>query len=147
MAVKVSHIRSCSLASSIFHSKFNVIFSIKVICKCRCCLLRLLGKSFNVSVCLHSARCEWHPSYTCVSDNSYQYDFFQILLARLLDQETNSREASQACGAAAGWCPPWLPCPGRGWCSVWDSQRECSSLTHLRRKELIPVELSLTSGE
>lgn len=43
-----------------------------------------VGKSLNVSICLHFTYHKLHPSYTSVFDRSYQYSFFKTLLAHLL---------------------------------------------------------------
>ena len=91
---------SCFLVSASFHSKLDVIFCIKVICKC--CLLWLLGESLHVSIILHPACHKEYPSYTSISDNSYQCNCFQILPAHLVGQETSSRKALQGWGTAAG---------------------------------------------
>lgn len=88
------------------------------------CLLRLLGKSLNVSISPSPACGERHPSYAAIS-NSQPCDFLQILLTHLLGQETSSRKALQGL-----WSKSWkvaLP----GWCSCFTggSQGECLSLT------------------
>ena len=107
MAVNVSRIHSCFLVSAPFHSKFDVIF----LCKS---YLQMSTQAFggaplHVSISLHPACHEECPSYTSISDNSYQYNCFQILLARLVGQETSSRKALRGQGSSS-WFVSRLGC-------------------------------------
>lgn len=49
-------------------------------------------KTSNVSICLLFPYNELHPNHTSVSDHSYQYRFFKILLGHLLGGETSLRQ-------------------------------------------------------
>lgn len=93
--------------SYIFPSKFDVVFSMKFFCECS--LRRLVSKSSNVSICLHFICHELHPCYTSLSDTSYQYDCFKILLAHHLGRESGVGSSL----ARLVEQPPLVPCVGR----------------------------------